>query len=395
MKTFEITTPVLKESVSLFRTATDGTMESAEARNAIAAGNGIIRAVGQAASRVLANAADPYAYWNKALALGNGRQLTREQSRTLSTTTEPRCGFYRKRNKGGADLPVAIWVEDGSFVAKAGDVMVNADDIWTWCCSWPISHELYLAVADRGEAWPDDVAAVTPAAGHNLPDDPHEAAKVEFEGEKEAAEGILRRPITTQDDADRAAVASKRLSDLHGKVDKLFRAEKDPIVAAGREVDERFRWREEPKLLSVRLKRAQDDFLREKDRQEQERQRKAREEAERIRREAEEAARAAQAAVAQDDDAAERAKAEADRLAAASAAADREAEARRVQAGRTGAKVSLRTFVDAEITDYDALVIALKDRPEMQDLVRSLANRAAKAGVELAGMKIRSEKRAA
>ena len=57
--------------------------------------------------------------------------------------------------------------------------------------------------------------------------------------------------------------------------------------------------------------------------------------------------------------------------------------------------MSLRTFVSAEITDYDALLIALKDHSEVKELVQSLANRAAKSGVVLAGMKIVEERRAA
>lgn len=358
--------------------------------------------IGQASLDVLQTAAkakamrqpDPYTYWQEGLILGAGRELTREQQKLLGVHDgDPRPGFYRKRNKDGKDIAVAIWSDERGMVALADNDPVDPVDIWTFCARWPISHEQYEAVADRGEPWPDDGPAR--GIGHNLPDDPHEAAKLEFEGEKEAAEEILRRPIKTQADADRAAVASKRLSDLHGKVDKMFRAEKDPIVVAGREVDEKFRWRDEVKALSTKLKRAQDDFLREQDRLEQERQRKAREDAERIRREAEEAARKAQESDQQDERQRAAARAEADRLAAEAAAKAREAEAQRVSAGRTGAKVSLRTFVDAEITDYDKLVIALKDRAEMRKLVQSLANRAAKAGVELAGMKIRSEKRAA
>src|SRR5690606_17913031 len=105
---------------------------------------------------------------------------------------------------------------------------VEPDDIWTWVCSWPISHETYEAVI-KGGAWPDDAPVVAPVLGHNLPDDPHEAAKFEFEGEKEIAEQFLKTPITTQEQADQAAVWSKKLNDLFNKVDKLFRAKKDPI----------------------------------------------------------------------------------------------------------------------------------------------------------------------
>jgi hypothetical protein len=368
--------------------------------------------IGQASLNVVAKAAKAkaakqsaaYAYWQEGLILGAGRELTREQQKLLGIHDgDPRPGFYRKRNKAGKDDAVAIWNDETGIIALVNGEPADPVDIWTYVARWPISHEQYEAVMD-GAPWPDDGPARA-EVGHNLPDDPHEAAKIEFEGEKEAAEEILARPIKTQADADRAAVAAKRLSDLHGKVDKMFRAEKDPINLAGREVDEKFRWREDAKALSVKLKRAQDDFLREQDRLEKERQRKAREEAERIQREADEARVAAEKAMAKKvadgiSDAqaiAEHSKRqeEADRLAAAAAAKAREAEAQKVSAGRTGARVSLRTFVDAVIVDYPALVEALRDRQEMKELVQSLANRAAKAGVELPGMKIRSTQRAA
>lgn len=363
------------------------------------------QSIGQASAGVVAklaqNQADPWAYWSKALTIGNGRQLTRDQMRDMAATTEPQLGFYRMRNKGGKDKAVAVgligkvltaWI-DGSTMRQNGDP-IRPEDIWTYCCSWPISHEQYEAVTERGEPWPDDGPARN--IGDNLSDDPHEAAKVEFEGEKEAAEEILAKPIKMQADADRAAVQSKKLADIHGRVDKMFRAEKDPIVVAGREVDEKFRWREDAKALSVKLKRAQDDFLNEQRRLEEKRQREAKIEADRLQREADEKARKAEAeAKRASPEEQERLKREADEAAAKAAAKEREAREQKVYAGRTGAKTSLREFVDAEIVDYPALVIALQDRAEMKELVQSLANRAARAGVELAGMKVRKEMRAA
>lgn len=351
--------------------------------------------IGDIAARVVANA-DPYAYWNKALALGCGRQLTREQSRSLNITTEPKCGFYRKRNKDGADIPVAIWVEDSGFVAKAGERMVDPDEVWTWVCSWPISHETYEAIMNGG-AWSDDAPVAEAVPGHNLPDDPHEAAKFEFEGEKEIAEAFLKTPITTQQQADQAAVWSKKLSDLFNKVDRMFRAKKDPIVQAGKEVDEEFRWRQEIKELATALKRHQDAFLREQERLELERQRKAREEELRLQREAEEKARrAAEEANKASAEEAARLQREAEEAAAAVAAKAREAEAQRVSAGRTGAKVSLRTYYIAKITDYDKLVLSLKDTPEVREAVEKVAGSIARSkGPVPAGMERVEERRAA
>ena len=132
-----------------------------------------------------------------------------------------------------------------------------------------------------------------------------------------------------------------------------------------------------------------------KKRIEQERQRKAAEDAAAARRAAEEAARKAEDEHANPDDPEQiAAKEEADRLAAEAKAKEKEAAEKTVTAGRTGSKVSMRTFKSAQITDYDKLVEALKGRDEMKELVQSLANRAAKSDVELPGMKIISEERA-
>lgn len=336
-----------------------------------------------------------WTYWQKALAIGNGRRLTKAEAGALGITSEPQTGFYRKRNKGGQDIPVAIWNNGGSMVAKIGPNMGDADDIWTWVCDWPISEEVYRAVAESGKAWGDDPPVAEAKPGHNLPDDPHEALKMEFAAEKELADKFLASAITTQEQADQAAVWSKRLKDIFNRADKLFREKKDPIVAAGKAVDEEYRWRNEADGYSTKLKRHLDAFLQKQLRKERKRQEAVRREEERLRREAEELAR--KAAESDQLSEAERnaAKEEAERLQREAEAKAKEAEARNASAGRTGAKVSLRMFPEPRITDYDALLIALKDRPEIREVVEILAKRAAKSGVSLPGMEIVEVRRAA
>lgn len=321
-------------------------------------------------------------WWNKAL------ENPREIGKSLPVHEgDPQQGYYRTRFKDKPWEPVAIWFEDGKWYAMRGERMIDASDIWTFACRNPISYEAYTKAVEGG-GWDDEPEA--PSIGHNLPDDPFEALQIEFAAEKEQAEAFLKLPIKTQADADRAAVWSKRLSAIAKKATDLHKVEKQPHLDAGRNVDNKWRdLKEEPDALSKKLKRNLDDYLREQQRIEMERQRKAQEEADRKRREAEEAARAAE----QQDDVA--AAAEAKRLQDEAAQAERDAQVRNASAGRTGAKVSLRTFVYAEITDYDALLIALKDRAEIREVVESLANRAARSGVELAGMAIKSEQRAA
>ncbi|TBE49167.1 hypothetical protein ELH06_08330 [Rhizobium ruizarguesonis] len=312
---------------------------------------------------------------------------------------DPQQGYYRTRFKDKPWEPVAIWFEDGKWHAMRGDRQVDASDIWTWCCRNPITYEAYTK-AIEGAGWDDEPEA--PKMGHNLPSDPFEALQVEFAAEREQAEAFMKKPITTQAEADRAAIWSKRLSTIAKKATDLHKVEKQPHLDAGRNVDNKWReLKEEPDAISKKLKRHMDAFLQEEARKERERQAAARQEADRIQREADAARVAAEKAAARNDNdaaaiaAQNNAIAEAERLAQQAAAAEREAQARNASAGRTGAKVSLRTFVFAEITDFDALLMALKDRPEIKEAVDTLANRAARSGVELAGMAIRSEQRAA
>ncbi|KQS79074.1 hypothetical protein ASG25_10840 [Rhizobium sp. Leaf384] len=307
---------------------------------------------------------------------------------------QPEQGYYRTRFKDGQWEPVAIWKdEDGAWLAMRGERIVDAGDAWNFCRTHPVSYEAYQKAID-GAGWDDEPPA--PAIGHNLPSDPFEALRLEYEAEKEQAEAFMKAPIKTQADADRAAILSKRVATIAKKATDLHKVEKQPHLDAGRVVDTKWRdLKEEPDLLSKRLKRHMDDFLREQQRVEAERQRAAQAEADRKRRDAEDAARRAAEAAGPSAEEQAAAQANAERLAREAAEAERATQTRNAAAGRTGARVSLRTFVSAEITDYDALVMALKDRPEIRDVVNSLANRAAKAGVELAGMKIKEEQRAA
>lgn len=312
---------------------------------------------------------------------------------------DPQQGFYRTRYKDGPWEPVAIWLDDGKWLAMRGDHPADAVNIWTFACRNPVSHEAYTQAIEGG-GWDDEPE--TPAIGHNLPSDPFEALQVEFAAEREQVDAFLKKPITTQAEADRAAIWSKRLSTIAKKATDLHKVEKQPHLDAGRNVDNKWRdLKAEPDTLSKKLKRHMDTFLQEQARKERERQAAARAEADRIQREADAARVAAEKAAAKNDnDAAavaahNNAIADAERLAQQAAQAERDAQARNASAGRTGAKVSLRTFVFAEITDFDKLLMALKDRAEIRELVETLANRAARGGFELAGMAIRSEQRAA
>lgn len=336
--------------------------------------------------------ADTYAYWLNALA---GTFAPVHES-------DPQNGFYRKKNRDGSLSPVAIFDHEGEKVALVNGVATDPASVWTWVCDKPVTEAAY-SQAVAGAGWPDDPPTVKLS---NVSSDPHEALTQEFQGEIELAREFLAKPITTKEQADQAAIWSKRLATIAKKATDLHKVEKQPSLDEGRRVDDKWRdLKDGAADWSKKLKRHLDDWLREQDRIERERQRLAREEAERVAREAEEARLAAERAAAQveadgiSDDATiqakEAAEAEAARMAEQAAQAEREAQARNASAGRTGSKVALRTFTTAKITDFDALLLALKDRPEVVELVTTLANRAARSGVTLPGMEIIEERRAA
>lgn len=308
--------------------------------------------------------------------------------------SDPQQGFYRTRYKDKPWEPVAIWFEDGKWNAMRGDRAIDASEIWTFCCRNPITHEAYTKAIEGG-GWDDEPEQVR-GMGDNLPSDPFEALKLEFAGEQELADALLKSKVDTQDQANKIGVLSKRIAGISKRATDLHKVEKQPHLDAGRNVDNKWRdLKEEPDTLSKRLKRHLDAFLQEEARKERDRQATARAEADRIQREADAARIAAEQASAKNDNSAAAAEAEAERLTRQAADAEKETQARNTSAGRTGAKVSLRTFVFAEITDFDALLLALKDRAEIREVVETLANRAARSGVELAGMAIKSEQRAA
>lgn len=77
---------------------------------------------------------------------------------------DPQPGFYRCRILPGKDspwTPIAIWpLDDGSLTAMKHafvveqPLIVDAGEIWTWCCDAPITEEAYRAVAENKLPWP-------------------------------------------------------------------------------------------------------------------------------------------------------------------------------------------------------------------------------------------------
>lgn len=297
--------------------------------------------------------ADPFAWYRANLA----GQIDR-----LDLGHAP-CGFFRLRRRDGTLETVAVWQEaNGIRWAKVGhaDPVCLAEGeqefcerIIAFCWRTPITEDVYFAVVEQGASWPDlPPERATDYA--NTPSDPLEALRIELEGERIEAEAWLATPITDQAGADRAANWALRFAEMEKRAQEGRRTEKVPHEKAAKEVDARWRpVQDTAAALKTRLKDAQTPFLVEK-----------------RRREAEERAAAAQSG-------------EAIRPAANAAA------------GTAGRKTSLRTVRTALIEDFDAALMALKDNPEIRDLVQRLANRVAANGAALPGTRIVTTDKAA
>lgn len=325
------------------------------------------QSIGAVASQVV----DAWSWWRNALA-GNIGPIH---------DGDPQQGYYRVRPKDGQWEPVAIFFPEGSdtLVAYRNGKEVDPNRIWTWCCRNPIEHAAYeKAIAGGGF---DDEPARAPGIGDNSGEaDPFDAIKIELAGEAEQLAAFMKGEVKTQSDADRIGIWAKRMTDIAKRADGLREVEKAPHLAASRAVDDR--WRDpiaEAKEWAAKAKRHVETFLIAQKRAEEARARKAREEAETLRRMAEEATRAATS----ESDLNER-----NELLRQAQEAEKDSEVRNAQAGRTGAKVSLRTEKRARIVDYDACLHAFKDASEVRELIQTLANRAVKAGFPLTGVEV-------
>ena len=314
-------------------------------------------------------------FWHRALAIGNGRRLTKEEGRTLKMTQEPQTGFWRKRNKSGNDVPVAIWHDGHEMVALIDGKLGNAADIWTWVCDWPIQEDVYRSVAERGEPWPgsDPVVIEQTGFGHNsgAVDEAEE-----FADQIDAAEAGKDAYAKITDDEQLAAAQSlrSRLLELKAEGEKKHKKEKEPWLEGGRAVDKKW-------LPNVKRAQAAADFIRAAmGAYETEKLRKQRE-------------------------------ADAARL-AAEIAARREAEKNippaaepvpdpapvttapiRGSYGRA-ASVSVINVVTA-ITDQDALYAFLKDHPDLKNCMFDLAKRAVAKGHTVPGVTVEEQAKVA
>lgn len=180
--------------------------------------------------------------WHTA-ALANPSQI----GKTLIVhPSDPEEGWFRTRDKDGPWQPLVLWQDGGQWFALRGIEpdrrAVNAVDIWTWCARYPISFDVYEAVAERGEPWPDvDQAVHAQRRGPPRPGS-NEGGLSESEllaGDIQAALDQMRlyKAIDDDETAGKAQSLRARLNELSGKADKVREKLVRPHLDAQRDIN--------------------------------------------------------------------------------------------------------------------------------------------------------------
>ena len=334
-----------------------------------------------------------WAYWRKELAAPG--------SQPRNEVTGPVAGYWRADGaKTKPSWPVAVWYDDdGTPHHKVGNSQKDGEDAFslflteaTWLRCIAVQHAEYLVAMDTGR-WPSDgkharnmdeaeLHDIDTASGDNA------APADESLAEQIAAAVAKAEAITSIKTEDEARIANELASKLkvlfdlgdaerikekrpHDQAAADVQAKWLPIISPATNARERLvgkdgvvkRW------LKAEQARIDEEARKERDR--------IAEEAERVRQENEKAT--AEAAGKGEP-------APAPIPAPEPAPA---AEPQRARAGSTfGRATGLRKVTRAKITDIGKLLQALSTHKEMVEFAQTLANRAAKAGIPLAGMEI-------
>jgi hypothetical protein len=344
---------------------------------------------------------DQYAFWRRRLA---GETVPIHDG-------EVHPGFYRLKDRAGADQPVAYWFgKDGALRCRIGGKDVDeqvARERWVWAQKLPITHDLYKEITAGGH-WPDQHEAVTQS--NRAPDDNS------LEGIRDAIDALAteakalidKGAAKSEDEVNRAADLANRLGQLHSKADKAREAEKAPHLKAGREVDDKWRPLTASAEVYKKIKAAViTPFLAAQQAAKEKAEREAREAADRARREAEareaaarEAAERAERegnaeAVAKTKEDAERAKIMADQAELNA----NEVAATQVKAGTRGRSIALRTVTKVVITNRAEAYAFFKDRPDfvqaINEVIQKFAEAEVKAGTVPAGVGVEKSQVAA
>lgn len=325
-----------------------------------------------------------YSYWKAAVAGQNPKMYV----------DDPQLGFYRKpvkqrdakgNNKRVGWEPIAIFMESREIVASIGcnEIFVTDRDrlneLWSYVAGNPVSEEAWRAVAERGEAWPDETI---PAADREVEkadnSEPEQPLDVQHATAVDNAIAAAVKKVTSEEEAAQALGSKNRIAELRLAADKAGKAIYEPIYR--QYTAEQKKWSPIVKRAKTKEDELETELL---NYREKERQRIAAEQAEadRKQREIEEAnARMADRAIAAGEPEPPPVVEEAPMVAAPPPITP--------TYGTRKLKEEVHFILDA-VTDYDAVYVFLKEEPKVKALLLDLAAAKVKAGFKVPGTTIR------
>jgi hypothetical protein len=209
-------------------------------------------------------------------------------------------------------VPVAIWKEvtgesEITGISDSWKLVCLVDgkerdpyEVWTWVCRYPVPYETYVAVAEQGQAWPEDLPDLknarpisnaassempstyidpqsklsaspntlppsSPALGHNSAGMSEASVFLEeIEALTQSCDEWLSEvpEISSQVLADKAANYAERFGNLENRAEEARTIEKKPVLDQGRSIDGK--WKpviSKASETKVKLKRLIEPYL--------------------------------------------------------------------------------------------------------------------------------------
>jgi len=207
--------------------------------------------------------ADQWTWHKAALA---GEKVTINESKVESGF------FYARASKEGGRIPIAIWrMPDGQFSCRVGtksdhriETEEQAAKRWVSIAEKCVSREDYKTAYETG-TWPDGVATAAPAptSRTNEITDPFERLQAEIADKMASAEAWLKAhpEAKNKNESDYATNLQRELNTLLKQADAMHGAEKAPLLAATKAVDDKFRFRDKIKTIGASLKSVFERFM--------------------------------------------------------------------------------------------------------------------------------------
>lgn len=178
----------------------------------------------------------------------------------------PMAGFYRSKNKDKSLSAVAIWYDSNTNELRYQENGRDVDDQrarerWPYVSKRPISAEVFWAFRETGK-WIDiDDSAQAPVG--MLPYRTDDPANVSLAKEIVTAKQSAAKYAKVESDEEMTLAQSLRakIQELAGKADKLRTEEKEPHLAASRDVDAK--WQpmiKEAKATADGIRKAMQDW---------------------------------------------------------------------------------------------------------------------------------------